>query len=77
MGGFIGRTAEQEFDASNSDSDIPDELQVILSNSDQEDTLPFDPPALRPPDLPPEMLLPVPRDLAPEMSVFHPIVIRG
>ena len=69
MGGFIGGTAEQEFDASNPDSDVPDELQVILSNSDQEDTLSFDPPTLRAPGLPPEMPLPVPRDSAPEMPV--------
>ena len=79
MGGSIGSTAEQEFDASDPDSDIPDELQVILSNSDQEDTLSFDPkmphPPLRSPGLPPEIPLPIPRDSAPEMPVFRANVI--
>jgi len=79
MGGYIGSTAEQEFDASDPDSDIPDELQVILSNSDQEDTLTFDPqvphPPLRSLGLPPEMPLPIPRDSAPEMPVFRANVI--
>ncbi|KAI6137090.1 hypothetical protein F5141DRAFT_1230782 [Pisolithus sp. B1] len=59
MGGSVGSMAEQEFDASDPDSDIPDELQVILSNSDQEldDTMSFNPnmphPPLPSPGLPP------------------------
>ncbi|KAL4064764.1 hypothetical protein V8B97DRAFT_2010772 [Scleroderma yunnanense] len=81
MGGSIGSTADQEFDASDPDSDIPDELQVILSNSDQEvdDTLSFDPKLLHlplpSPGLPPEVPLPIPRDPVPEMPVFRANVI--
>ena len=76
MGGSIGSIAEQEFDASDPDSDIPDELQVILSNSDQEDTISFDPkvpyPPLPSPGLPPEVPLPIP---VPEVPVFRARVI--
>ena len=79
MGSYIGSMAEQEFDVSDPDSDIPNKLQVILSNSDQEDTLTFDPqvphPPLRSLGLPPEMPLPIPRDSAPEMPVFRANVI--
>ncbi|KAG6330873.1 hypothetical protein ID866_8216 [Astraeus odoratus] len=84
MGGSIGSTAEQEFDASDPDSDIPDELQVILSNSDQDDTMSFDPKAshapLPSPGLPPEVPLPVPdgtspADPVPEIPVFRANVI--
>ena len=34
MGGSVGSIAEQDYDGSDPDSDIPDELQVILSNLD-------------------------------------------
>lgn len=65
LGGSVG---EQELDASDPDSDIPDELQLILSNSDHEadDTLSFKPnrkiahSPLPSPGLPPEMPLPLP-----------------
>ena len=60
MGGSIGSIAEQDYDGSDPDSDIPDELQVILSNSEGEDTISFDrKPALPSPGLPPELPLPV------------------
>lgn len=84
MGGSVGSVAEQEFDASDPDSDIPDELQVILSNSDQEldDTLSFNPNMPLPsPGLPPEMPLPVPgsetvsQDGVPEFPVFRATLI--
>ncbi|KAI6113748.1 hypothetical protein EDD16DRAFT_1802786, partial [Pisolithus croceorrhizus] len=74
MGGSVGSTAEQEFDASDPDSDIPDELQVILSNSDQEldDTMSFNPnmphPPLPSPGLPPEIPLPVPSAESPSQD---------
>ncbi|KAI6017029.1 hypothetical protein EDC04DRAFT_2944706 [Pisolithus marmoratus] len=87
MGGSVGTMAEQEFDASDPDSDIPDELQVILSNSDQElnDTMSFNPntphPPLPSPRLPLELLLPVPgakppsQDLVLEVPIFHATLI--
>ncbi|KAI6028122.1 hypothetical protein EDC04DRAFT_164044 [Pisolithus marmoratus] len=87
MGGSVGIMAEQEFDASDPDSDIPDELQVILSNSDQEldDTMSFNPnashPPLRSPGLPPELPLPVPdaeppsQGLVLEVPVFRATLI--
>ncbi|KAG1723926.1 uncharacterized protein EDB91DRAFT_1171738, partial [Suillus paluster] len=77
LGGSIG---EQELDASDPDSDIPDELQIILSSSDHEadDTLSFHPnptiahPPLPSPGLPPEMPLPSPKA---EVPVFRANVI--
>ncbi|KIJ60131.1 hypothetical protein HYDPIDRAFT_32553 [Hydnomerulius pinastri MD-312] len=80
MGGSIGSTAEQEYDASDPDSDIPDELQVILSSSDQEfdDTMSFDPKALLPsPGLPPLMPLPLPGGPSPKASVANVPVFRA
>ena len=65
MGGSVGSIAEQDYDGSDLDSDIPNELQVLLSNSDQEgeDTISFDHqpahPPLPSPGLPPEMPLSV------------------
>ena len=66
LGGSVGA---QELDASDPDSDIPNELQAILSSSDHEmdDTLSFNPnpmighPPLPSPGLPPEMPLPSPK----------------
>ena len=59
MGGSIDSISEQDYDGSDPDSDIPDELQAILSTSDQEgeDTISFK----RKPStgLPPELPLPV------------------
>lgn len=85
MGASVGSTAKQEFDASDPDSDIPDELQVILSNSDQEveDTMTFDPPMfhapLPSPGLPPEIPLPIPDSvstgISPNVPVFRARVI--
>ncbi|KAI6020976.1 hypothetical protein BKA83DRAFT_4293512 [Pisolithus microcarpus] len=87
MGGSVGSVAEQEFDASDPDSDIPDELQVILSSSDQEldDTMSFNPDVphlpLPSPGLPPEIPLPVPgadspsQDPLPEVPVFRATLI--
>ena len=88
MGGSVGSIAEQDYDGSDPDSDIPDELQVILSNSDQEgeDTISFDyQPAhssLPSPGLPPEIPLPVldspspsPRNLPADIPVFRATVI--
>ncbi|KAG8220621.1 hypothetical protein J3R82DRAFT_2877 [Butyriboletus roseoflavus] len=87
MGGSVGSIAEQDYDGSDPDSDIPDELQVILSNSDQEgdDTISFDrapapPPAS--PGLPPEMPLPVldspsPRSSLSEIPGFRAAVVNG
>ncbi|KAG1727136.1 hypothetical protein EDB19DRAFT_1914356 [Suillus lakei] len=80
LGGSVG---EQELDASDPDSDIPDELQVILSNSDHEadDTLSFHPnpmiahPPLPSPGLPPEMPLPSPKGSVTEAPVFRAKVI--
>ncbi|KAG2134191.1 uncharacterized protein EDB93DRAFT_1173064 [Suillus bovinus] len=80
LGGSVGG---QELDASDPDSDIPDELQIILSNSDNEadDTLSFHPnlmithPPLPSPGLPPEMPLPLPRGSVTEAPVFHAKVI--
>lgn len=83
MGGSVGSIAEQDYDGSDPDSDIPDELQVILSHSDQEgdDTISFDraPPAS--PGLPPEMPLPVldspsPKNSLAEISVFREAVVN-
>ncbi|KAH0838886.1 hypothetical protein J3R83DRAFT_7313 [Lanmaoa asiatica] len=84
--GSVGSIAEQDYDGSDPDSDIPDELQVILSNSDQEgdDTISFDRepmhPSLPSPGLPPEMPLPVldnpsPRSSLSETPVFRATVI--
>ncbi|KAI5992859.1 hypothetical protein EDC04DRAFT_2984892 [Pisolithus marmoratus] len=87
MGGSVGTMAEQEFDVSDPDSDIPDKLQVILSNSNQElnDTMSFNPntphPPLPSPGLPPELPLPVPgaeppsQDLVLEVPVFRATLI--
>ncbi|KAG0697268.1 hypothetical protein DFH29DRAFT_160061 [Suillus ampliporus] len=80
LGGSVG---EQELDASDPDSDIPDELQVILSSSDHEvdDTLSFNPnptiahPPLPSPGLPPEMPLPSPKGSVTEAPVFRAQVI--
>ncbi|KAH7884200.1 hypothetical protein F5I97DRAFT_1671717 [Phlebopus sp. FC_14] len=83
MGGSIGSNGEQELDASDPDSDIPDELQVILSSSDHEmdDTLSFDPkvahPPLPSPGLPPGMPLPVPGDSSPKSSADPVPVFRA
>ena len=85
MGGSVASIAEQDHDGSDPDSDIPDELQVILSNSDQEgdDTISFDcqtvHPSLPSPGLPPEMPLPEVDSLSPkssraEIPVFRAIV---
>ncbi|KAG9307943.1 hypothetical protein JVU11DRAFT_12818 [Chiua virens] len=63
MGGSVGSIAEQDCDGSDPDSDIPDELQVILSNSDQEgdNTISFRPKTAAPPSpgMPPELPLPM------------------
>ena len=84
MGGSVGSVAEQDYDGSDPDSDIPDELQVILSNSDQEDTFSFDHQSARPPPpapgLPPAMPLPAldspsPKNSLAEAPVFRAIVI--
>ncbi|KAI5994634.1 hypothetical protein EDC04DRAFT_2981974 [Pisolithus marmoratus] len=87
MGSSVSTMAEQEFDVSDPDSDIPDELQVILSNSDQElnDMMSFNPNAPHPllplPRLPLELLLPVPgakppsQDLVLEVPIFHATLI--
>lgn len=80
LGGSVG---EQELDASDPDSDIPDELQLILSNSDHEadDTLSFNPhlkiahSPLPSPGLPPEMPLPLPKGSVTEAPVFRAKVI--
>jgi serine/arginine repetitive matrix protein 2 len=79
MGGSVGSIAEQDYDGSDPDSDIPDELQVILSNSDQEgdDTISFNPQSTHPlpsPGLPPEMPLPVLDSPSPKSSLSkHPV----
>jgi hypothetical protein len=78
LGGSVGG---QELDASDPDSDIPDELQIILSNSDHEadDTLSFNPnlTIAHPPSpgLPPEMPLPLPEGSVTEVPVFRAKVI--
>ncbi|KAG1849200.1 hypothetical protein F4604DRAFT_1811164 [Suillus subluteus] len=80
LGGSVGG---QELDASDPDSDIPDELQIILSSSDHEadDTLSFNPnlttahPPLPSPGLPPEMPLPLPKGSVTEVPVFRAKVI--
>ncbi|KAF9235707.1 hypothetical protein BU15DRAFT_89481 [Melanogaster broomeanus] len=79
MGGSLGSNAEQEYDASDPDSDIPDELQVILSNSDQEfeDTMSLDPNAVYQPGLPPESPLPIPDSPSPKGSVNKVPVFRA
>jgi len=83
MGGSVGSIAEQDYDGSDPDSDIPDELQVILSNSDQEgeDTISFDrQPAHRPlpsPGLPPEMPLPMLENPSPKSSLAEIPVFRA
>ncbi|KIK98105.1 hypothetical protein PAXRUDRAFT_725108 [Paxillus rubicundulus Ve08.2h10] len=81
MGGSIGSTAEQEYDASDPDSDIPDELQVILSSSDQDDTMSLDPNAVNPPllspGLPPVTALPVPDSPSEQGSVVNVPIFRA
>lgn len=83
MGGSVGSIAEQDYDGSDPDSDIPDELQVILSNSDQEgdDTISFDPQSthtpLPSPGLPPEMPLPVLDSPSPKSSRANNPVFRA
>ncbi|KAG2338846.1 hypothetical protein BDR05DRAFT_951659 [Suillus weaverae] len=80
LGGSVGG---QELDASDPDSDIPDELQIILSNSDHEadDTLTFNPNSmiahapLPSPGLPPEMPLPLPKGSVTKAPVFRAKVI--
>ncbi|KAJ7667434.1 hypothetical protein B0H17DRAFT_254379 [Mycena rosella] len=89
MGGTMGGSdasgyEEQELDASDPDSDIPDELQVLLSasraQSPVDDTLSFRPPSVhnasRPlpsPGLPPHLPLPVSPPSPPqlELPVFN------
>ncbi|KAG2030786.1 hypothetical protein BDR03DRAFT_161432 [Suillus americanus] len=84
LAGTLGRSVgRQELDASDPDSDIPDELQIILSSSDHEadDTLSFNPnltimhPPLPSPGLPPEMPLPLPKSSVTEVPVFRAKVI--
>ncbi|KAF8839757.1 hypothetical protein BDN67DRAFT_736710 [Paxillus ammoniavirescens] len=77
MGGSIGSNAEQEYDASDPDSDIPDELQVILSSSDQDDTMSLDPKAVPSPGLPPVTALPVPDSPSEKDSVVNIPVFRA
>ncbi|KAF9219060.1 hypothetical protein BS17DRAFT_439592 [Gyrodon lividus] len=83
MGGSIGSNMEQEYDASDPDSDIPDELQVILSNSDQEldDTMSLDPmtmhPCLPSPGFPPKVSLPLLDSPSSEGSVAQAPVFRA
>jgi serine/arginine repetitive matrix protein 2 len=68
----------QELDVSDPDSDIPDELQVILSSSDPEndDMMSFKSNSmithlpLPLPGLPPEMPLPSPKGSIPNVPVF-------
>ncbi|KIK22662.1 hypothetical protein PISMIDRAFT_11509 [Pisolithus microcarpus 441] len=85
MGGSVCSVVVQEFDVSNPDSDIPDKLQVILSDSDQEldDTMSVDP--NMPPStiiLPPKIPLPIPgaesplQDTLPEVPIFHATLIN-
>ncbi|KAG1847994.1 hypothetical protein C8R48DRAFT_779063 [Suillus tomentosus] len=84
LAGTLGDSVgAQELDASDPDSDIPDELQIILSNSDHEadDTLSFNPnlavahPPLPSPGLPPEMPLPLPKGSVTGAPVFRAKVI--
>ncbi|OJA11619.1 hypothetical protein AZE42_05475 [Rhizopogon vesiculosus] len=86
LAGTLGESVgaqELELDASDPDSDIPDELQVILSSSDHEidDTLSFNPnplrahPPLPSPGLPPEMPLPSPKGSIAKAPVFRANVI--
>ena len=83
MGGSVGSNVEQDYDGSDPDSDIPDELQVILSNSDQEgeDTISFAhqpaQPPLPSPGLPPEMPLPVLDSPSPKSSLAGIPVFRA
>jgi serine/arginine repetitive matrix protein 2 len=83
MGGSVGSITEQDYDGSDPDSDIPDELQVILSSSDQEgdDTISFDrqlaQPPLPSPGLPPEMPLPVLDTPSPKISLAEIPVFRA
>jgi serine/arginine repetitive matrix protein 2 len=75
LGGSVGA---QELDASDPDSDIPDELQVILSSlaPKNDDTMSFKPNTvithspLPLPGLPPEMPLPLPKGSIPNVPVF-------
>ncbi|EGO19639.1 hypothetical protein SERLADRAFT_443108 [Serpula lacrymans var. lacrymans S7.9] len=87
MGGSVGSNANVELDASDPDSDIPDELQVILSGQsdggsvhDVDDTLSFRPDLveapLPSPGLPPEMPLPTPQ-LSPSSSTDKMPVFRA
>ncbi|KAI0064426.1 hypothetical protein BV25DRAFT_322323 [Artomyces pyxidatus] len=80
LGGSVGSTGDQHVDSDDPDSDIPDELQVILSGqSDEEterleETLSFRPPPS--PGLPPEIPLPTPETSqspmdSPEAPVFR------
>ena len=81
LGGSVGAG---ELDASDPDSDIPDELQVILSSSDQEidDTLSSDPnmmitrTSLPSPGRPPKMPLPSPKGSIMAAPVVHPSVVN-
>ncbi|KAF8417746.1 hypothetical protein L210DRAFT_3655997 [Boletus edulis BED1] len=86
MDGSVGSIPEQIHNGSDPDSDIPDKLQVILSNSDQEgeDTISLDRrsacPPLPSPGLPPEMPLPTldtasTRSSLAELPVFRATVI--
>ncbi|KAI6014908.1 hypothetical protein BKA83DRAFT_4499055 [Pisolithus microcarpus] len=63
MGSYLCSMVVQEFDVSNPDSDIPDKLQVILSDSDQELDVTMSVNPNVPPStiiLPPKIPLPVP-----------------
>ncbi|KAF8438822.1 hypothetical protein L210DRAFT_1005447, partial [Boletus edulis BED1] len=82
----MGSIPQQVYDGSDPNSDIPNELQVILLNLDQEgeDTISLDRrsvcPPLPSPGLPPEMPLPVldtasMRSSLAELPVFHATVI--
>ncbi|KAF8425040.1 hypothetical protein L210DRAFT_3489659 [Boletus edulis BED1] len=86
LAGTVGSIPQQVYDGSDPNSDIPDELQVILSNSDQEgeDTISLDRRSARPPlpspGLPPETPLPVldtasTRSSLAELPVFRATVI--
>jgi serine/arginine repetitive matrix protein 2 len=86
LAGTVGSIPQQVYDGSDPNSDIPDEFQVILSNSDQEgeDTISLDRRSARPPlpspGLPPETPLPVldtasTRSSLAELPVFRATVI--
>ncbi|KAL1696581.1 hypothetical protein GGG16DRAFT_85014 [Schizophyllum commune] len=66
----------EEMDHSDPDSDIPEELQVILHNSDNEmdDTMSFPVGGSKPPPspgLPPELPLPAPVEELPQLPMFR------